>query len=58
MVNIKIYAQVTTVTYMHQSQPSLHLLLITFTVQSRDVVECRLYPVMLAVSNKTETSIV
>ena len=27
-VNVKVSAQVTTVTYMHQSQPSLHLLLI------------------------------
>ena len=31
-VDVKIYAQVTTVTYMHQSQPSLHLLRIHFTV--------------------------
>ena len=31
-VNVKVSAQMTTVTYMHQSQPSLHLLLINLTV--------------------------
>ena len=31
-VNIKVSAQVTTLTYMHQSQPSLHSLRIHFTV--------------------------
>ena len=30
--NVKVSAQVTTVTYMHQSQPSLHLLRINLTV--------------------------
>ena len=31
-VDVKVSAQVTTVTYMHQSEPSLHSLLINFTV--------------------------
>ena len=31
-VDVKVSAQVTTVTYMHQSQPSSHLLLINFLV--------------------------
>ena len=31
-VDVKVSPQVTTVTYMHQSQPSLHSLLINFTV--------------------------
>ena len=31
-VNVKVSAQVTTVTYTHQSQPSLHLLRINLTV--------------------------
>ena len=31
-VDVKVSAQVTTVTYMHQSQPSLHLLCINLTM--------------------------
>ena len=48
-VDVKVSAQVTTVTYMHQSQPSLHSLRIhfdgaprTLTWQSLDLVQCHL----------------
>ena len=48
-VDVKVSAQVTTVTYMHQSQPLLHSLHInldgaprTLTWQSLDLVQCHL----------------
>ena len=53
-VDVKVSAQVTTVTYTHQSQPSLHSQFDgaprTLTWQSLDLVQCHLQAVILLVN--------